>query len=116
MQFTSISFILLFTAFFWLFWLCGKTRNVQNWLLLIASYAFYAYFDWRCAMLLFFTSFSVYLAGLYFKRKGASKTVCATTIVLNLAILGFFKYCNFFLLTISDLSGGGMSLYASFCR
>lgn len=108
MTFASIEYIFFLLGVFLFNWVfCNKSKTLQNVCLLMASYAFYAFFDWKCALLLFATSFSVYLAGLYFKKKGSSKLVCSSVIALNLAILGFFKYCNFFLQTISDINGGG---------
>lgn len=70
-------------------------------------------------LLLFATSIVAYGAGIYFKRpaeddkmflrKSSRWWVSCGAIVFSLSILGFFKYCNFFLLSISDLTGGGMS-------
>jgi len=78
---------------------------------------FYGLWDWRCLVLLFATSIVAYGAGVYFKkvpdrektflRKSAHWWVSFASVTFSLAILGYFKYANFFLLSISDLTGGG---------
>lgn len=80
-------------------------------MLVLASYAFYAYLDWRCLILLLIASFSTYLAGLlmqcqtenlFLKRDGRWWAAFGA-IALNLAILGYFKYAGFFAKIINDL-------------
>ena len=88
----------------------------QNFALLIASYIFYGLYDWRCVPLLLATSVVAYLSGLFFLLAKNEKTVLGKSvkwwvnfgaIVFCLAILGYFKYANFFLEGISDLMGRG---------
>ena len=116
----SFKYIAAFFALFWVYWLLCKNKNTQNALLLVASYVFYGLWDWRCLVLLFATSIVAYGAGVYFKkvpdrektflRKSAHWWVSFASVTFSLAILGYFKYANFFLLSISDLTGGGTSL------
>lgn len=113
----SFKYIVAFFILFWIYWLLCKNKNTQNGLLLIASYVFYGLWDWRCLALLFATSMVAYGAGLYFKKeRNDQKTFLGKTsrwwvsfgsIVFSLAILGYFKYANFFLLSIIDLTGCG---------
>lgn len=117
----SFKYIVAFFILFWVYWLLCKNKNTQNALLLVASYVFYGLWDWRCLALLFATSMVAYSAGLYFKKeRNEQKSFLGKTsrwwvsfgsIVFSLAILGYFKYANFFLLSINDLTGrGGTSL------
>lgn len=112
MQFCSLSFIIAFAIFFWLYWIIAKSKTFQNLMLLVASYAFYAMYDWRCSFLLLLTSLSVYVAGekigkLQCNSNGgrSSKMILVLTIAFNLLILGYFKYCNFFIQGFGDLTG-----------
>lgn len=71
----------------------------QNLMLLIASYVFYGWWDYRFLALLAFTTVIDYAVGLYIgmtedpKRR---KRLLLASIVVNLVVLGFFKYFNFF--------------------
>lgn len=83
----------------------------QNWLLLVASYVFYGWWDWRFAGLLAATSFFSWGSGLLIadcRRKGNEKGAWWASfgnIALNLGILGFFKYWNFFAESFAALFG-----------
>lgn len=113
----SFKFIIFFFVLFWVYWLFGKNKNTQNALLLLASYVFYGLWDWRCLFLLFATSMVAFGAGMYFKRvpetektflqKSSRWWVSFGSIVFSLGVLAYFKYTNFFLQSISELSMGG---------
>jgi D-alanyl-lipoteichoic acid acyltransferase DltB (MBOAT superfamily) len=71
----------------------------QNWLLLVASYYFYAAWDWRFLGLLVASTLVDFTCGLWLGRETAPrrrKLVLAISLGFNLALLGFFKYFNFF--------------------
>lgn len=117
MQFCSLSYLIAFTAFFWVYWVLGRSKSIQNLLLLIVSYAFYAMYDWRCSFLMLFTSLSVYIASIFIdnvrqssKGNNKAKLILAITIILNLIVLGYFKYCNFFLQSLGDITGSEFSM------
>ena len=114
MQFLSFQFIVCFTSFFWIYWLFSKNKNSQNLVLLVASYIFYGLYDWRCVPLLLATSIVAYLAGVFFSKDTRDRTFLSKTsrwwvsfgaVLFSLSILGYFKYCNFFLKSISDITG-----------
>lgn len=117
MSIYSYKYIIAFFILFWVYWLLCKKKNTQNVLLLAASYAFYGLWDWRCLFLLFATSLVAYGAGVYFRknpettktflRKSIRWWVSCGAVVFSLAVLGYFKYANFFMQSISDVSGGG---------
>ena len=69
----------------------GK-NNLFNVFLLICNYFFYSFYDWKCSFLLFFVTLLTFECGK--KRK---KTLINFAIVLDVVVLAFFKYFNFFL-------------------
>ena len=108
MPFNSFSYLLFLPVVFLLYWLpFGKIRlGWQNALLLFASYFFYCCWDWRFAFLIAFTSASSYFSGLLIEdRPGHRKLWLALNIIINLCILGFFKYAGFFVDSFLALLG-----------
>ncbi len=99
MSFTRIEFFLFFAAV-----LAGlavvRGRQARKVLLLGASYYFYACWDWRFLALLIAAIAGTYLValGLDWTRNSRTrrKGLLWAGLVLNLGVLGFFKYCNFF--------------------
>jgi phage-related holin len=65
---------------------------------------FYGWWDWRFLILIAFTTLCSYISGLLIEhfegKRQSQKWVSATNIILNLAILGVFKYYNFLLTTL----------------
>ena len=87
--------------------------EVKNFILLIASLFFYAYGEPSYAILMVATTLSSYLHGLLIdKFRGTvwSKVFVATSVVSSLAVLGYFKYANFFIDNINALFGSNMAL------
>lgn len=105
MQFDSYIYALFLPIVFVLYWALRKKLLWQNVMLLIASYIFYGWWDWRFLGLIVITSASTYLTGLVIKPDHSkhSKAWVALNIVLNLGILATFKYFNFFRDTFADL-------------
>lgn len=110
MLFNSIEFLIFLPIVFLLYWFVFKNRRWQNLLVVVASYVFYGWWDWRFLLLIVFTSLCSFASGLllekYEGRRGVQKTISAANIVINLAILGFFKYFNFFVESLSSLVSG----------
>ena len=100
MLFNSFQFLIFLPVVFALYWFVFRTRRWQNALLVVASYVFYGWWDWRCLGLIALTSLCSYASGLLIERfegrRGRQKLVSAANIVLNLGILCYFKYFNFF--------------------
>ena len=100
MLFNSVEFILFLPIVFLLYWFVFKPRKSQNLLLLMASYVFYGWWDWRFLLLIVATSASSYISGLliaHFEGNRMSQRIVSTlNIVFNLLILATFKYFNFF--------------------
>lgn len=102
MLFNSIEFLIFLPIVFFLYWFVFKTLRLQNLLVVVASYVFYGWWDYRFLILIAFTTlcsfFSALLVGKLKKdgnpEVGKFLTIC--NIVINLVILGVFKYFNFF--------------------
>jgi len=101
MLFNSLDFAIFLPIVFILYWfVTQKNLKLQNILLLVASYVFYGWWDWRFLSLIIFSSFIDYYVGVYLSKTENSrkrKLLLWTSILVNLGFLGFFKYYNFFL-------------------
>ena len=100
MLFNSINFAIFLPIVFILYWfLTNKSLKFQNILLLIASYFFYACWDWRFLFLLIFSTLLDYFTGIKMsdsKNQIAKKFWFWLSVIINLGFLGVFKYYNFF--------------------
>ena len=101
MVFNSIEYAIFLPLVFALYWFVfNKSVKVQNLFIVIVSYIFYGWWDWRFLFLIAFTSFCSWMSGLliqkYSQQGKKAKAVSTANIVLNLAILGVFKYYDFF--------------------
>ena len=101
MLFNSIDFALFLPLVFLLYWFVfNKTKIQQNLLVVISSYLFYGWWDWRFLSLIFFSTIVDYFVGIALSKEKKSKTrkkLLLISIFVNLGFLGFFKYYNFFL-------------------
>lgn len=109
MLFNSFEFLIFLPIVFILYWFIFQGRRWQNLLIVFASYIFYGWWDWRFLFLIVLTSLCSYISGLllehYKGRRRVQQLVSASNIVLNLGILGTFKYYNFFVENINSLFG-----------
>ncbi|MDM8543259.1 MBOAT family O-acyltransferase [Desulfococcaceae bacterium HSG9] len=100
MLFNSIEFIIFLPIVFILYWVVtNRSLKIQNLLLVIASYFFYGWWDWRFLFLIAFSSFVDYFVGIRIAKtndKTQRKLLLLTSIFVNIGFLGFFKYFNFF--------------------
>ena len=107
MLFNSIEFLIFLPIVFLLYWFVFSSRKWQNLLIVVASYVFYGWWDWRFLLLIAFTSLCSFGSGLLLERfenqRRKQQIVSAANIVLNLFILGIFKYYNFFVDNIEAL-------------
>jgi len=82
-----------------------RGNDVKKTLLLAFSYYFYACWDWRFVFLLFGLTLGNFWLGQRMHSDRGRKTLYMTaSLVFSLSILGFFKYCNFFLENINSLA------------
>lgn len=107
MLFNSISFLVFLPLVFILYWfIVKKSLRNQNVLILLASYVFYGFWDWRFLSLIIFSSFVDYFLGLKIDEatnKKKKKLLLLSSLFINLGLLGFFKYYNFFVDSFVDL-------------
>jgi D-alanyl-lipoteichoic acid acyltransferase DltB (MBOAT superfamily) len=107
MFFNSLDFLVFLPVVFAAYWLLRpKGLFWQNLLLLVASYVFYSFWDWRFLFLLVFSTTLDYVSGLRIERSASNVTRKAwfwTSISINLGFLGVFKYYNFFIASFGDM-------------
>ncbi|MDR1861122.1 MAG: MBOAT family protein [Bacteroidales bacterium] len=101
MSFNSLTFACFLPLVFLLYWFVFQ-RNLlrQNLFIVVASYLFYGWWDWRFLLLIAFTSFCSWGAGLLTlqnRRFLTPKLLTVGNVVLNLLLLCAFKYFNFFI-------------------
>jgi len=101
MLFNSIPFLLFLPTVFFLYWFVFKNKlHVQNILLLIASYVFYGWWDYRFLGLIAASTLIDYIVGLALAKQENSsirKKLLWISLIFNFGMLGFFKYFNFFI-------------------
>ena len=133
MLFNSIQFAIYLPIVFLLYWFVfdrfiGKSKwqlRLQNAFVVVASYVFYGWWDWRFLLLIAFTSFCSWGSGMLMQRvenqqidpnlmgggksleinklQRRKKLITTANIVLNLLILAIFKYYDFFVTEFAQL-------------
>lgn len=100
MLFNSFEFLIFLPIVFLLYWFVFKPLKWQNLFVVVASYLFYGWWDWRFLILIAITTFCSFASGLLLEKleayRARQKWISAANIVLNLLILCVFKYYNFF--------------------
>lgn len=127
MLFNSIEFTIFLPIAFLIYWVIGYARikdsiklRMQNAFVLIASYVFYGWWDWRFLLLIALTSFCSWGSGLMIAQERentaecigggqntlfASKIWLVANVILNLGILAIFKYYDFFVIEFGYIFG-----------
>lgn len=127
MLFNSFAFLLFLPIVFLLYWyVFSRSIRLRNLFVVSVSYLFYGWWDWRFLSLIAFTTLCSWLSGLLIRKKRSvcdmgdtvsdhyCRGVMIINIVLNLAILAYFKYANFFIDNFIDLFGlFGITLHRS---
>lgn len=105
MQFDSYIYALFLPLVFAGYWILRSKLLWQNLFLLVASYIFYGWWDWRFLALILITSATTFLTGLVIKNDHSrrSKAWLLLNLVVNLGILATFKYFNFFRDAFADI-------------
>ena len=106
MLFNSFQFSIFLPIVFLLYWILAKRKlQYQNVLLLIASYFFYACWDYRFLFLLIFSTLLDYYSGLKISNaisKQTKRIWLLISVIINLGFLGLFKYYNFFIASLTE--------------
>lgn len=132
MLFNSIEFLIYLPIVFLLYWFVFNRKiQLQNFFVVVVSYLFYGWWDWRFLVLIAFTSLCSWLSGIAIEKvrendrpdedtlstRRKCRWITGMNIFLNLVILGFFKYYNFFVDNfVEAFSLIGITLHASTLR
>ena len=107
MLFNSIEFLLFLPIVFVLYWFVfNKNIKHQNLLILVSSYFFYGWWDYRFLSLIILSTIVDYVIGLNISNQSSKKNqkiLLWCSVLFNLGVLGFFKYYNFFIESWIDL-------------
>lgn len=125
MLFNSLEFAIFLPIVFLLYWFVfNKRLGMQNLFIVAVSYLFYGWWDWRFLILIAFTTLCSWLSGILIEKyhpdknnnnkANWAKIISVTNIILNLGILGVYKYFNFFVTSFIDVfSSFGIQLQAT---
>ena len=106
MIFNSIEFLLFLPTVFLLYWFGFKNSiKAQNRLIVLASYLFYGWWDWRfLALIAFSTLLDFFIAHTLHASQARKKrrSLLMVSLLVNLGFLGIFKYYNFFIDAFAD--------------
>ncbi len=100
MLFNSIDFLFFLPIVFLLYWMLSQKLKAQNILLLISSYIFYGWWDYRFLSLIMLSTVVDYFVGLKLYKSGSKsnrKRWLIVSLLFNIGLLSFFKYYNFFI-------------------
>ena len=116
MLFNSFEFLIFLPIVFLLYWFvfdyamrgCKRQLLWQNLLIVVASYIFYGWWDWRFLILIAITTILSFLSGIGIEKAPTlrgKKAVMVANILVNLGILGVYKYYDFFATQFAELFG-----------
>jgi alginate O-acetyltransferase complex protein AlgI len=110
MLFNSVPFAIFLPAVFILYWSLQKAPlRLQNIFVILASYFFYGWWDWRFLGLIVVSSATDYFCGLLIhgsNGQARKKGFLLLSLLINLGLLGFFKYWGFFVESFAELLAG----------
>ncbi len=107
MNILTLQYIAFFVIFTVLYFTVQKSGRVQNLLILIANYVFYAFWDYRFCLLILVSGIVNYYTGLYLaSEKGSRHTKLAISllVIYDLGLLCLFKYLDFFILSFTHFT------------
>src|SRR5205807_3582704 len=100
--FNSLPFLVFLPLFMAAYW--STSGRARLWVMLIGSLVFYAWWDWRFVFLLLFSALVDYSLGILLENEkdaAMRRRLIVISIAINLGLLGFFKYFNFFVQSFS---------------
>jgi D-alanyl-lipoteichoic acid acyltransferase DltB (MBOAT superfamily) len=118
MLFNSIEFLIFLPVCFAMYWfVLNRDLKLQNAFVLGASYFFYGWWDYRFLALIAFSTLVDYAIGIAISKstiKSKRKMLLLVSLVVNLGLLGFFKYYNFFIDSwVDSFSSLGIEMHRS---
>ena len=116
MLFNSFEYLIFLPIVFLLYWFvfdyalskCKHQLLLQNLFVVVASYIFYGWWDWRFLILIAITTLLSFLSGIGIEKaptQRGKKAVMIANIIVNLGILGIYKYYDFFAREFAELFG-----------
>lgn len=116
MLFNSFEYLIFLPIVFLLYWFvfdyalskCKHQLLLQNLFIVVASYIFYGWWDWRFLILIAITTILSFLSGIGIEKaptQRGKKAVMIANIIVNLGILGVYKYYDFFAQEFAQLFG-----------
>lgn len=107
MVFNSVPFIIFFLIFFLIYWIINNKSNIyiRNLFIILSSYLFYGWWDWRFLSLIIVSSAVDFIIGYLLngeKNIAYRKALLICSILINIGILGVFKYFNFFIVSLNE--------------
>ena len=116
MLFNSFEFAIFLPIVFLLYWFvfdyalskCKHQLLLQNLFIVVVSYIFYGWWDWRFLVLIAITTILSFLSGIGIEKaptQRSKKAVMIANIIVNLGILGVYKYYDFFAREFAELIG-----------
>ena len=113
MVFSSLLFMFIFLPIFFVIYYVAP-KGIRNLVLLIASLIFYAWGEPIYIFIMLFSTVFDYIIGLFIHRfrekRSIARIFLITSVVVNLSLLGFFKYTDFFISNINGLFGASIGL------
>jgi len=111
MLFNSFEFLLFLPVVFLIYWFVAvRNLTVQNIFIVLASYVFYGWWNPMFLLLIFITSVCSYASGVGIdvaQRRGRTgRWIAVANVLLNLGILGVYKYYDFFVSGLVELFAG----------
>ncbi|UAB83194.1 MBOAT family protein [Zunongwangia sp. SCSIO 43204] len=106
MLFNTIDFAIFLPIVFCIYWFLAKNLKVQNLFITVASYVFYGCWDWRFLILIFISStvdFKIAYEIENTTNRNRRKYLLFTSVLLNLGLLAYFKYFNFFISSFTEV-------------
>jgi len=106
--FPTVTFALFFLIVLPVSWALMPYQRVWQVWILLASYVFYGWWDWRFVFLLAASTIVNHVLAVAIHRAStiaARKTLLALALAFDLGLLGYFKYANFFLSSADNLFG-----------
>lgn len=104
MNFNSWTFVVFFLAVFAITAPMRRYSTLHKWVLLVASWYFYASWNWHYLGLILFSTVFDYWIGLHFARTAHPRRLIVFSVAANLGVLAFFKYTNFLIASANDLA------------
>ena len=108
MLFPTVTFALFFAVVLPVSWALQPHQRAWRAWILLASYVFYGWWDWRFVFLLGASTIVNHVLAVAINRtrpRAARKALLTLALVCDLGLLGYFKYTNFFLSSVDNAVG-----------